>query len=170
MLKKESSFPEKTDTKIPGIIPQNLVSFEMGNENITLVCTYGKISLVLNKNVTDYYIGRILKGISDVDNSTSHEMEILCDFDEIPGYQTMGYTLVTYGRYNGKYRVTFNIPFSSEKALYNLTVSFFKELEKQKSLKKDFYWNGKDSDIVRLFFKLKDIENWDVKLIKNKEQ
>ncbi|WP_338099454.1 hypothetical protein [Methanolapillus africanus] len=169
-MQKDFQSPEKIDAKIPGINPQNLVSFEMGNENITLVCTYGKISMALNRQVTDYSIGKILKSISVIDNSTSHEMEILCDFDDIPMYQTMGYTLVTYGRHNGKYRVTFNIPFSSEKALYNLTVSFFKELDKQKTLKKDFYWNGKDNDILKLFFELKDMENWNVKTVKNKEQ
>ncbi|WNY24897.1 hypothetical protein [Methanolapillus millepedarum] len=170
MLQKENQFQEKGSSKIPGLGPQNLISFEMGNENITLICTYGKISMSLNRQVTDYAIGKILKSISVVDNSTSHEMEILCDFDDIPLYQTMGYTLVAYGRHNGKYRVTFNIPFSSEKALYHLTVSFFKELEKQKTLKKDFYWNGKDNDILKLFYELKDMGNWDVKAVKNKEQ
>jgi hypothetical protein len=155
--------------KLSGIDPQMLISFEMGNRDATLICTYGKITFICQQNISDYTIGLILKNISAVDNSTSHEMDIVCDFDDIQKYQRMGYTLVTYGRYDNKYRVTFNIPFSSDKALYNLTIAFSNELKLEKGIRKDFYWNGKDHDIIRLLNELKSIDGWETKSVKNKE-
>ena len=161
--------PSENKIKLSGIDPQMLISFEMGNQDATLICTYGKITFICHRNISDYIIGLILKNISAVDNSTSHEMEILCDFDDIQKYQRMGYTLVTYGRHNNKYRVTFNIPFSSDKALYNLTIAFSKELKNETKIRKDFYWNGKDHDIVRLCNELERLTDWEIKSVKNKE-
>lgn len=169
MLSRNLQTTEKAKMKLTDIDPQSLVSFEMGNENIRLICTYGKITMQCRREISDFTIGLILKSISTIDNSTTHETEILCDFDEIQKYQRRGYTLVSYGRYHGQYRVTYNVPFSSEKAIYYLTLAFFEELNKEKTLKKDFYWNGKDNDIVQLFNQLKTIEKWDIKEIKNKE-
>ena len=169
VLQRELQSAEKVKVKLSGIEPQTLVSFEMGNTEATLICTYGKITFSCIQPITAYTIGLILKSISAVDNSTSHETEIVCDFDEIQNYQRMGYTLVTYGRYTGKYRVTFNIPFSSDKALYNLTMAFFDELKNGEEIKKDFYWSGKDYDIIQLFNELKDVDGWEIKSIKSKD-
>lgn len=169
VLNRELQSAEKVKIKLSGIDPQTLVSFEMGNDNIDLICTYGKITLNCRSIVPDYTIGLILKSISSIDNSTTHETEILCDFDDIQNYQRRGYTLVSYGRYNGRYRVTYIVPFSSEKAVYSLTLAFFEELQKEKQLKKDFYWSGKDHDIIQLFNELKNISGWKIKTIKNKD-
>lgn len=160
---------ERVKVKLSGIDPQTLISFEMGNENITLICTYGKITLHCRREISDYTVGLILKSISVVDNSTTHETELLCGFDDIQNYQRMGYTLISYGRLDEQYRVIFNVPFSSEKAVYGLTIAFYEELQKEKKLKKDFYWNGKDHDIIRLFNELKNIDDWEIKEIKNKD-
>ena len=169
VLSSKLQSEERVKIKLAAMDQQTLISFEMGNTDITLICTYGKITLLCNQNTSDYTIGLILKSISTVDNSTSHEMEIVCDFDEIQSYQRMGYTLVTYGRHKNQYRVAYNVPFSSEKAIYNLTLYLYEELQKEKSLKKDFYWNGKDYDIVQLFKELKNIPGWEIKAIKIKE-
>jgi len=169
MIQKEIVSADKNNPKQFGIDSQNLISFEMGNADITLVCTYGKITFICNNHVSDYTIGLILKKISSIDNSTTHETDIFCEFDDIQKHQTMGYTLITYGRHEKQYRATFNIIFSSEKALYNLTVAFFNELKKEPSIKKDFYWNGKDNDIIRLYKDLNDLPNWTIKSVKNKD-
>jgi hypothetical protein len=169
VLNRELQSQERAKTKLVGIDQQTLISFEMGNDDITLICTYGKITFLCNQNTSDYTIGLILKSISAIDNSTSHEMEIVCGFDDIQSYQRMGYTLVTYGKHVNQYRVTYNIPFSSEKAVYNLTLFLYEELQKEKSLKKDFYWNGRDYDINQLYKELKNINGWKTKSIKNKE-
>ncbi len=169
MLNRELQSAERVKIKLSGIDPQTLISFEMGNSGIDLICTYGKITLQCRHEISDYTLGLILKTISSVDNSTTHETEILCDFDDIQSYQRMGYTLVSYSRHNGKYRVTFNVPFSSAKAVYSLTVAFFEELQKEKTLKKDFYWSGKDHNIIQLFNELKKIDGWEIKEIKNKD-
>jgi len=169
VLQRDLKPAERVKVKLSGLEPQTLISFEMGNNAVTLTCTYGKITFSCNKHIGVYTIGLILKNISAADNSTSHDMEIICDFDDIQKYQRMGYTLVTYGRFGGKYRVTFNISFSSDKALYNLTMDFFEELKNGNELKKDFYWNGKDHDIIQLFNELKDLEGWEIKSIKSKD-
>ena len=169
MLNRESESEEKTKLKSAGMDQQTLISFEMGNDNVTLICTYGKITFLCCQNTSDYTIGLILKTISAIDNSTSHEMDIICDFDEIQTYQRMGYTLVTYGRHDSLYRATYNVPFSSEKAVYNLTLFLYEELQNEKSLKKDFYWNGKDYDIDRLFKELKNLQGWNVKSVKRRD-
>lgn len=169
VLNRELQSAERVKVKLSGIDPQTLVSFEMGNNDIDLICTYGKITLFCRRPISDFILGLILKNISAADNSTTHETEILCDFDEIQNYQRRGYTLVSYGRCAGQYRVTFNVPFSSEKAVYSLTVAFFEELQKSGTLKKDFYWSGKDHNIVQLFNRLKKIDGWEVKEIKNKD-
>jgi len=169
VLRRDLQPAERVKVKLSGLEPQTLISFEMGNGSVTLICTYGKITFSCNQAIDNYTIGLILKSISDVDNLTFHEMEIVCNFDEIQVYQKMGYTLVTYGRHGSKYRVTFNIPFSSDKALYSLTMAFFEELKNGNGIKKDFYWNGKDHDIFQLFNELKDLEGWEIKSVKNKD-
>ena len=152
----------------PEISPMNLLSFEMGNEDITLVCTYGKLSLLIERPVSAYSIGCILKTVSEIYSATSHDMDVVCDFDDIQKYQTMGYTLVSYGRFSGQYRVTFTVPFASDKALRNLTVAIFEEA-KSGPVKKDFYWSGTDRSILRLCDELKELDGWRVKAVRNKE-
>lgn len=162
------SEPNVSEPVLAGISPMNLLSIEMGNEDVTLVCTYGKLSLLIEHSIADYLVGRILKAVSEIYSATTHDMDVVCDFEEIQKYQTMGYTLVSYGRSCGKYRVTFTIPFSSEKALFNLTVSICREA-RSASVRKDFYWNGTDKSISRLFEELKDLDGWRIKSIRNKE-
>ncbi|MDR2944937.1 MAG: hypothetical protein LBU81_07680 [Methanosarcinales archaeon] len=169
VLDRELQSAERVNMKLSGIDLQALIHVNMGNQDIDLVCTYGKITLQCYDEIADYTLGLILKTISIVDNSATHETEILCDFDDIQKYQHMDYTLVSYSRQNGKYRATFNVPFSSSRAVYNLTVALFEQLQKEKTLKKDIYWSGKDHNIIQLFNEFKDIDGWEIKEIKNKD-
>ncbi len=167
----QSTLFSNYDLKLLGITPSNLVSFEMGTDDISLICTYGKISLNIENPVDDFLIGLIIKKTALVQPSTTYDMEVLCKFDEIPSYQRKGFILVSYGKSSDKYNVSFNVPFSSEKALFNLSLSIFKESnDKEKCpVKKDFYWNGTDNGIAHLFHELKCIDGWKVKSVKNKE-
>lgn len=149
--------------------PQSLNSLEMGRDDVHVVCTYGKIAVWFGKNVPDYVIAQVIIGISKVDPSAVNEFEIICDFDDITEYESKGYTLVSYGKTTGGYRVNYSIPFSSKKALFHLSKYILQELKLGDS-RKDIYWNGNDSDIHRLYTELSNsIENWKLKSINYKE-
>lgn len=171
MGSSQSTLFTNYDLKALGISPTCLVSFEMGTEDVTLACTYGKISFIIENPVHDFLVGLILKKIALVHPSTTHDLDVLCKFEEIPSFQKKGFILVSYGRNCGKYHVSFNVPFSSEKALFNLALVIFKESQPVGvcPVKKDFYWNGTDNGIARLYYELKDIEGWKVKSVKNKD-
>ena len=53
--------------------PQSLSSFEMGRNDVNVICTYGKIAVWFGRKVPDYVIAQILIGISRIDQSTVHE-------------------------------------------------------------------------------------------------
>ncbi|WP_292467865.1 hypothetical protein [Methanolobus sp.] len=146
----------------------SLSSFEMGRDDVNVVCTYGKISIWFGRQVPDIVVGRILLGISNIDNSAVHELELMCDFEEIMEYEGHGYVLVSYAKSKKGYRTTFNVPFSSKKALFYLAGSITEEL-KDKDTVLDCYWTGDDSDIMRLYEELSNIEGWKLKSINYKD-
>ncbi|SFM69893.1 hypothetical protein [Methanolobus profundi] len=146
----------------------SLSSFEMGRDDVNVVCTYGKISVWFGRQVPDVVVGQILLGISNIDNSAVHELELICDFDDIMEYESNGYVLVSYARSSSGYRTTFNIPFSSKKALFRLAGSITEDL-KDKDTVLDCYWTGDDSDIMRLYEELSNIDGWGLKSINYKD-
>jgi hypothetical protein len=146
----------------------SLSSFEMGRDDVNVVCTYGKISIWFGRQVPDIVIGQMLLGISRIDQSAVHELEVICDFDDITDYESNGYVLVSYARSKEGYRTTFNIPFSSRKALFALASSITRELKNEDTVV-DCYWTGDDSDIMRLYEELSSIEGWKIKNINYKE-
>lgn len=146
----------------------SLSSFEMGRDDVDVVCTYGKISIWFGRQVPDIVIGQILLGISNIDNSAVHELEMICDFDEIMEYESHGYVLVSYAKSKDGYRTSFNVPFSSKKALFHLAGSITEEL-KDKDTILDCYWTGDDSDIMRLYEGLSNIDGWRLKSINYKD-
>ncbi|MEA1985131.1 MAG: hypothetical protein U9N13_05710 [Euryarchaeota archaeon] len=147
---------------------QAIASFEMGRDDVNIVCTYGKISVWFSQHIPDVIIGYVLIDISKIDKSAVHETDIICDFDEITDYEKQGYTLVTYARYMDAYRATFHIPFHNKKALFHLAESISATLDEE-DVTVDIYWNGDDADITRLFKQLKKIDGWKMKNITYKE-
>lgn len=146
----------------------SLSSFEMGRDDVNVVCTYGKISIWFGRQVPDVVIGQIFLGIAKIDQAAVHELDIICDFDEITEFESNGYVLVSYARSKEGYRTTFHVPFSSKKALFNLAGSVTRELENENTVV-DCYWTGDDSDIMRLYEELSNIEDWKIKNIHYKE-
>lgn len=148
---------------------QVIGSYEMGRNDVKVTCTYGKIAVWFGRGVPDYIIAQVLIGISNVDPSTVHEFEIICAFEDITEYESKGYTLVSYGKTSNGYRVSYSIPFSSKKALFNLSKHILKELG-EGDVRKDFYWNGSDLDIQRLYQELHNsIDKWELKAINYKD-
>ena len=149
--------------------PQSLSSFEMGRDDVNVLCTHGKVTIWFGRQVPDVVIGQVLIGISSVDASSVHECDIVCPFDEIADYESHGYVLVSYAKTDNGYRTTFNIPFSSNISLFHFAEYISKEL-KDKNVKIDIYWTGDDADIVLLYQKLSSINDWKLKLIKYKDE
>jgi len=147
---------------------QPMASFEMGRDDVNVVCTYGKISVWFGRQVPEFVIGQILISVSNIDASAVHEYDIVCDFEKITDYEGCGYVLVSYAKSNNGYRATFNVPFSNKTALLNLAESILKEL-KNKDVTIDIYWTGDDADIMRLSDELHNIDSWKVKQINYKD-
>lgn len=149
--------------------PQSLSSFAMGQDDVNVLCTHGKIKIWFGRQVSDVVIGQVLIGISIVDASSVHEYDIVCPFEEITDYESHEYVLVSYARTNDGYRATFNVPFSSKTALFHLAESISKNL-KNKNINIDIYWIGDDTDIILLYNKLSNIDGWKIKQVKYKDE
>ncbi len=149
--------------------PQSLSSFEMGRDDVNVLCTHGKVTLWFGRRVPDVIIGQILLDISNVDASSVHEYDIVCPFEEIAEYESHGYVLVSYAKTDNGYRATFNVPFSSKTALFHFAETISKEL-KNKNVNIDIYWTGNDADIVLLYDKLSNIDGWNLKQVKYKDE
>ena len=149
--------------------PQSLSSFEMGRDDVNVLCTHGKVTIWFGRQVPDVVIGQIFIGISNVDAGSVHEYDIVCPFDQIGEYESHGYVLVSYAKTDNGYRSTFNIPFSSNIALFHFAEAISKEL-KDKNVKIDVYWTGDDADIVLLYDKLSNIDGWNLKQVKYKDE
>lgn len=144
-------------------------NIEMGRDDINIICTYGKISIWFGRTVADNLIWKILTSISIVDKLAVHEKEIVCSFEDITSYESKGYILISYAKFESKYRATFNIPFARKNALIYLADSISKQL-KDKNVSVDVYWTGNDIDITKLYQELKNIDGWKLKNINYKEE
>jgi hypothetical protein len=141
---------------------QALSSFEMGRDDVNVTCTYGKVSVWFGRQTPEVVVGKLLLGISEVDRSAVHEVDIVCPFERITDYESMGYTLVSYAKWEEGYRATFHISFNNKASLYHFAEYILEKLKKR-DMAIDIYWNGDDSDIIRLAEQLKSIDNWKVK-------
>lgn len=143
---------------------QVISSIEMGTDDITMTCTQGKITIWFGKKTPKNLIKRILTGISNVDSSVTHEMEVICDFNDIEKYEGQEYVLLSYARTKGGYRAIFNVPFSKRGALEHLAEAILEQLQ-QRPVYKDLFWNSNATKIMLLFNELSDIDGWQIKKV-----
>ncbi|WP_214043856.1 hypothetical protein [Methanomethylovorans sp.] len=148
---------------------QYLCTMEMGRDDVNVVCSHGKISVWFGRTVPATLIWKVLTCISNVDKLAVHEKEITCCFDDITLYEGYGFVLISYAKFEGGYRATFNVPFLNNKALIYLADSIFKEL-KEKNVLIDIYWTGGYANIIRLHRELSIIEQWKLKNITYKDE
>lgn len=134
---------------------------EMGSDKIELSCTIGKIKIWFGKRATVQDVSKVLQCFSRIDSSFVHETEIICDYDQIPLYENNDYTLISYGRSEGGYKVIFNVQFSKEHALNYFIESIVSEL-KEGEVNKTFHWNGSMAMIMLIFNELRSMEGWNI--------
>ena len=144
---------------------------EMGRDDITVSCTQGRIVVWFGRQVGESIIHQVIFGISCVDSSVYHELEVICDFKTIGEYENMGCILVSYSKTRGGYRTMFNIPFSRKFALDHFVKSIVKSL-REKDIKKTLHWDGDLDRIILIYNELKRLDGWDIKRIdyKNKNE
>lgn len=141
---------------------------KMGTDHARLTCTHGKITAWFGRKASPGLVGRILIGISRVDSSAHHDLEVLLPFEEIEELEGQGYVLVSYARKEGKYRATFMVPFSQPKALRYLAESILEELE-YSDVRKGIMWNGSDARFHLLNEELSDIDGWSFEVVERRE-
>ena len=134
---------------------------EMGSDKIELSCTIGKIKIWFGKRATVQDVSKVLQCFSRIDSSFVHETEIICDYDQIPLYENNDYTLISYGRAEGGYKVIFNVQFSKQQALNYFIESIINDL-KEREVNKTIHWNGCMPRIMMIFNELKSMEGWKI--------
>lgn len=140
---------------------RDLSSIEMGCGEVQLFCTTGKIKTWIGRQASNDMVIKVLRTFSRVDSSFTHEKEIICDFDQIPVYENYDYTLVSYGKIQGDYRVLFNIRLSKQNALDHLIESIIKELE-EGDINKTFHWKGTTPKLELIYNELNSSGEWNI--------
>ncbi|MDY6864499.1 MAG: hypothetical protein SVY15_00800 [Halobacteriota archaeon] len=163
-------------------VNEDLYAVKMGNDNSSLICTYGRIKIWFGRKASKELIRDILLGISKVDSCIEFEFETICGFDTIQHYENVGFKLLSYAKYAPSgiypppiaktpnlYKAIFNVPFSREEALHRL-VDFLMERLHSKNINSNLHWSGNDTKIRMLYNEFKEFERWKVEEIHLKSQ
>lgn len=140
---------------------------EMGCDEVNISCTQGKINLWFGRQVSEALIRHVIFGISNVDSSVSHELEIICNFDTISMNESLGYKLISYSKTKGGYRSVFKLSFSKKFALDHFMRSIIDQL-KEKGVKLTLHWDGSPGMIIHLYNELKKLNDMKIKRIEYK--
>ncbi len=148
---------------------RDIAIVEMGRDDVIVSCTQGKIILWFGRQVSEALIQKIIFGISNIDSSVNHEQEVICDFNTISEYESMGYILISYAKTRGGYRAIFNIPFSKKFALAHFAKSIVNQL-KEKDVRKTLHWDGSIDMIILIYNEFKKLDGWEIKRIEYKAE
>ncbi len=146
---------------------RDITMVELGRDDVTVSLTPGKIILWFGRQVSESLIRDVVFGISGIDSSVNHEQEVICDFNAISEYESMGYVLTSYAKTKGGYRVIFNVPFSKKFALAHFVKSIVNQL-KEKDVKKTLHWDGSIDRMILIYNELKKLDGWEMKRIEYK--
>ncbi len=140
---------------------------EMGDEDINVSCSHGKINLWFGRQVSETLIHQVIFGISNVDPSVSHEMEVICNFEAISAYESAGYILISYSKTKGGYRTALKLSFSKRLALDHFVKSIMDQL-KEKGVKFTLHWDGSPGMIIHVYNELKKFDEMKIKRVEYK--
>ena len=148
---------------------RELSILEMGEENVNVSCTHGKIALWFGRQVSESLIWHVIFGMSDINSSINHEMEIICDFNAISEYENKGYVLTSYAKTKDGYRTIFYLPFSKKHALAHFVGSIVNQL-KESDVKKILHWDGSPATMMLMYNELCKLDGWGIKRIIYKDE
>lgn len=140
---------------------------EMGSDDINVSCTQGKINLWFGRQVSEPLIRHVIFSISYVDSSVSHELEVICNYDTIQTYESLGYTLISYSKTRGGYRAVFKLSFSKKFALDHFVRSIIEQL-KEKGVRLTLHWDGSPGMIIHVYNELRKLDDVKIKRIEYK--
>lgn len=140
---------------------------EMGGEDINVLCSQGKINIWFGRQVSETLVHKVIFGISNVDPSVSHELEVICNFENISAYESTGYTLISYSKTKGGYRTALKLSFSKKLALDHFVRSIIDQL-KEKGVKLTLHWDGSPDMMIHLYYELKKNDEMKIKRIEYK--
>ncbi len=140
---------------------------EMGCDNVNVSCTQGKINLWFGRQVSEQLIRNVIFGISNLDSSISHELEVICNFNTISAYESVGYILISYSKTKGGYRAVFKLLFSKKFALDHFVKSIIEQL-KEKGVRLSLHWDGSPDMIIHVYNELKKLDDMKIRRIEYK--
>jgi len=148
---------------------RDILSIEMGCDDVHLHCTTGKIRLWFGRLTSHDVVAAVLQCFAKIDSTFNHEKEIICDYDRIPVYENHDYTLMSYGKTDGGYRALFNIQFSKQYALNHFIESIVREL-RNGDLDKTIHWNGSIDRIILIGNELESLDSWNISKVEYKDE
>jgi hypothetical protein len=146
---------------------RDITMMEIGRDDVNVSLTPGKIILWFGRQVSESLIRQVIFEISSIDSSVNHEQEVICDFNAISEYESMGYVLTSYAKTKGGYRAIFNIPFSKKFALAHFVKSIVNQL-REKDVKKTLHWDGSLDRMLLMYNELKKLDGWEKMRIEHK--
>ena len=138
------------ETALIDSLNHNLLHLTMGDENILLTITYGKIGIWLGRHADRDEIKKLICDISAVDSGLTCEVEVLTEFSNIERMEGKGLILLSYRRKGDQYRAIFIVPLAKEAAVEYLLDVIDYELAVSDT-EKTIPWEA-DDDKVRLLF------------------
>ncbi|MBC7110141.1 MAG: hypothetical protein H5T46_03935 [Archaeoglobi archaeon] len=148
---------------------EDVFSILIESDGISILCTPGKIELLIDRSAREDMIEHIIMSIASVDSSVSMELEIYCDYDEIEHHAGKGYKIMVYKRVDEKYRVSYSIPFSKDEALRNLIRDIWM-MKNDGEFRKTILWEGDIKKIKKLHEILSKRGEWNIKEVLYREE
>jgi len=118
-----------------------LISLELSGMSASITFTLGAINIWFGRNLDKTLVFKILITISKVDSTTTHEREIICNFNEINDFENSGFILTSYAKKGDTYRAIFIVPFRDQRALRRFVESIIDEM-KFREVIIALYWSG----------------------------
>jgi len=145
-----------------------IFSVLIASDGVSLLCTPGKIEVMIEENADEEKIEHTLMSIATIDSSVSMELELYCDYEEIERYAGKGYKIMVYKRVNDKYRVSFSIPFSRDEPLRNLIEDICK-MKCYGGFRRTILWEGDMKKIKKLHEFLSKRGKWEIREVQYRE-
>ncbi|HDM36312.1 MAG TPA: hypothetical protein ENG09_03535 [Candidatus Syntrophoarchaeum butanivorans] len=140
-------------------LDRDLLYLTIGNENISITITYGKIEIWLGRRAKRDEIRRLIADIADIDPGLGCEIEFMGEFSEIERMEGKGLILTSYRRSGDGYRAIFLAPLAKEEAVECLLDAIDSELKRSDTVK-TIHWGADDGKIKLLVEKLSSWRIW----------
>ncbi|RLG35842.1 hypothetical protein DRN98_00310 [Methanosarcinales archaeon] len=141
------------ETRLLDQIDCDLQYLTIGDENIMLTITYGKIVVWFGRRADRNEIRGLFADIASIDPKVTCEVDVLAHFSDIERIEGKGLVLLSYRRKRDKYRATFSAPLAKSSVLDYLVETIDDQL-KMHDTEKTILWEADDGKIQLLVEKI----------------